>query len=66
MRLGTMGCEERLPVVLEHETESLKASSDARSVLEARRTAKVGKVCAMNFRKKLTKTNSGRSSCFDA
>src|SRR6478752_5539193 len=32
----------------------------------AGRTAKVGKVCAMNFRKKLTKTHSARSGCFGA
>jgi hypothetical protein len=30
----------------------------------AGRTAKVGKVCAMNFRKKLTTTHSARSGCF--
>lgn len=66
MRGATLGSDERSLVVFHNETELRKASCEVRSPVKARRTAVDGKVCAMNFRKKLTKTHSGRSGCFGA
>jgi hypothetical protein len=66
VRAVAMVSDEGLPLAFHKETELREGSSQVRSRVKARRTAEDGKVCAMNLRKKLTKTYSGRSGCFGA